>query len=115
MPAHSGKTHWPLFLGRRQRKGDFVLQARRRMFFSTLLLGVCLSAMALLHVWTRLQVIHMGYVLSTASKVQSYLEQENRELRLELATLTSPERLQQIAKNRLGLIEPDKDQVVILP
>jgi cell division protein FtsL len=56
----------------------------------------------------------MGYVLSTASKLNSHLEQENRELKLELATLTSPERLQRMAKNRLGLVEPEKDQVVIL-
>ena len=82
--------------------------------FSNLLLGLCLSGMALLYVWVRLQVIHMGYVLSTASKLNSHLEQENRELKLELATLTSPERLQHMAKNRLGLVEPEKDQVVIL-
>jgi cell division protein FtsL len=106
-------TYFPHFRGRRKER--FVAHPRRRLIFSSLFLGLCVSAMALLHVWVRLQVIHMGYVLSTASKLHSYLEQENRELKLELATLTSPERLQQMAKNRLGMVEPEKDQVIVLP
>lgn len=88
---------------------------RRRALFRNLLLGLCLSAVALLHVWVRLRVIQLGYALATASKVHSHLEQENRELKLELATLTSPERLQRMAKERLGLTEPEKNQVIILP
>jgi len=71
--------------------------------------------LALLHVWVRLQVVHFGYVLSTTSKLQNQLEQENRELRLELATLTSRDRLEAMARARLRLTEPEKGQVVILP
>lgn len=110
--AHHG---WTFPFLRRQRKEWSLSRSRRRVLCSNLVLGLCLSGMALLHVWVRLQVIHMGYVLSTASKVHSHLEQQNRELKLELATLTSPERLQQMAKNRLRLVEPEKDQVVVLP
>ena len=71
--------------------------------------------MALIHVWLRLQVVRMGYLLSTTTKLQSQLEQENRELKLELATLSSPKRLEEMARTRLGLKEPEKGQVVILP
>ena len=110
---HRWVTYFPRFKSRRKRR--FVAHPRRRVIFSSLLLGLCLIAVALLHVWIRLQVVHMGYVLSTASKLHSYLEQENRELKLELATLTSPERLQQMAKSRLGMVEPEKDQVIVLP
>jgi cell division protein FtsL len=78
-------------------------------------LALCLVGVALLHVWLRLQVVHMGYVLSTTSKLQNQLEQENRELRLELATLTSPDRLEAMARQRLGLVSPDKGQIIILP
>jgi len=79
------------------------------------LLGLCLFGLALLHVWLRLQVVHLGYVLSTASKLHGQLEQENRELKVELATLSSPDRLGEIARERLGMVEPQKGQVVILP
>lgn len=88
---------------------------RRKIFFLTLLLSLCLVGLALLHVWLRLQVVRLGYLLSTTSKLQSQLEQENRELKVELATLSSPQRLEGTARARLGLREPEKGQVVTLP
>jgi cell division protein FtsL len=57
----------------------------------------------------------MGYVLSTTAKLQNQLEQENRELRVEIATLTSPERLEVMAHRRLELTPPQKGQVIVLP
>ena len=78
-------------------------------------LALGLVGVALLHVWLRLQVVHMGYDLSTTSKLQNQLEQENRELKVELATLTSPDRLEAMARQRLGLKPPEKGQVIVLP
>lgn len=78
------------------------------------LLSCALVGVALLLVWQRLRVVQLGYVLSTTTKLERRLEQENRELKLELATLTSPERLEAMAR-RLGLREPKKGQVVVLP
>jgi cell division protein FtsL len=74
-----------------------------------------LIALVLIHVWLRLQVVHLGYVLSTTSKLHGRLEQENRELKIEWATLTSPERLESLARQRLGLSTPEKGQVIVLP
>ena len=78
-------------------------------------LGFCLFILGLVHVWLRLQVVHMGYVLSTTTKLQGRLEQENRELQVELASLTSPDRLEAMARRRLGLMPPEKGQVIVLP
>ena len=78
-------------------------------------LGLALIAAVLVHVWLRLQVVRMGYVLSTTSKLHNRLEQENRELKLELATLMSPDRLEALARQRLGLGAPEKGQVIVLP
>lgn len=86
---------------------------RHLLILSTLVLG--LVALTLLHVWLRLQVVYMGYVLSTTTKLQNQLEQENRQLKVEIATLTSPERLQAMARSRLGLMPPQKGQVIVLP
>lgn len=79
------------------------------------LLALLLVGVVLVHVWLRLQVVKTGYVLATATKLQTRLEQENRELQIELATLTSPDRLESLARRRLGLVPPEKGQVVILP
>jgi cell division protein FtsL len=88
--------------------------ARQRVLLLALL-AACLIGAVLVHVWLRLQVVHVGYVLSSTSKLQSRLEQENRELRLELATMISPDRLEVLARKRLGLAPPEKGQVIVLP
>jgi cell division protein FtsL len=88
---------------------------RRRHSLEVALLGLTLVGVALFHVWLRLQVVHMGYVLSTTSKLQNQLEQEQRELQVELATLMSPDRLEAMARKRLGLAAPEKGQVIVLP
>ena len=88
---------------------------RRHHHWAVLSLSLCLVGVVLLHVWLRLQVVRMGYALSTTSKLESQLEQERRELTVELATLTSPDRLEAMARKRLGLVAPEKGQVVVLP
>ncbi|MGH7853837.1 MAG: cell division protein FtsL [Candidatus Binatia bacterium] len=88
---------------------------RRKSVFLIVVLAVGLISLVWLHVWLRLQVVHMGYVLSTTSKLRSRLEQENRELKIELATMTSPDRLESLARRRLGLKQPEKGQVIVLP
>lgn len=92
--------------GRRRRPRDVILIVS---------LSLALVGVALLHVWLRLQVVQMGYVLSTTSKLQNQLEQENRELKVEFATLTSPDRLEAMSRRRLGLRPPEKGQVIVLP
>lgn len=84
------------------------------IFYFSVLVGA-LIGLVLGHVWLRLQVVHMGYVLSTISKLQSRLEQEHRELKIELATLMSPQRLETLGRNRLGFKPPEKGQVIVLP
>jgi cell division protein FtsL len=91
------------------------LKRRGRGPLAFYVLGFCLMGLALFHVWLRLRVVHMGYVLSSTSKLQSQIEHENRELQVELATLTSPDRLEAMARTRLGLMPPEKGQVIILP
>jgi cell division protein FtsL len=88
---------------------------KRHSVFGGAFLALALIGVLLIHVWLRLQVVNMGYVLSTATKLQNRLEQENRELKIELATMTSPDRLEALARRRLGLVPPEKGQVIVLP
>ena len=99
----------------RERPARKSRAGQRRNIFLLVALGVALIGLVWLHVWLRLQVVRMGYVLSTTSKLQSRLEQENRELKIELATMTSPDRLDSLARRRLGLQQPEKGQVIVLP
>jgi cell division protein FtsL len=89
-------------------------ERRRRVVRYSLVL-LCFASVVLLHVWLRLQVLDQGYALSATTKLQQRLEQEQRELRVEYATLTSPERIEALARRRLGLRPPEKGQVIVLP
>lgn len=99
----------------RQQVADAAPPAPRRFAPLPVVLSCLLVALALLLVWQRLRVVQLGYVLSTAAKLERRLEQTNRELKLELATLTAPERLEVMARKRLGLRDPENGQVVVLP
>jgi cell division protein FtsL len=100
---------------KREKRAARKDRAGARGLFVIGILALGLIGLVWLHVWLRLQVVHMGYVLSTTSKLQSRLEQENRELKIELATMTSPDRLESLARRRLGLKQPEKGQVIVLP
>lgn len=96
------------------------VRARPRPGERRRLLVIALGAMlvvviALVLVWVRLQVVDTGYQLSAARHLAHRLEQEQLELELELTTLTSPRRLEQLARARLGMRPPTPGQVVSLP
>lgn len=84
----------------------------RRLARLTAIGAVATLVVALLLVWVRLQVVHTGYDLSTARQVERRLEQEQRELQIEIATLTSPRRLEEIARDRLDMGPPAAGQIV---
>jgi cell division protein FtsL len=101
--------------GKRERPSRADRAGARRRFALGVFLALALVGAVLVHVWLRLQVVQMGYVLSTASKLQNRLEQENRELKIDLAKMTSPENLQALAKRRQGMTPPEKGQIIVLP
>lgn len=87
--------------------------SRRGDAWLPVVLSCLLVALALLLVWQRLRVVQLGYVLSTATKLERRLEQTNRELKLELGSLTAPDRVETMARKRLGLKDPGGRQVVV--
>ena len=48
-----------------------------------------------------------------SQSLEKYL-QENRKLKIERASLASPSRIEKVAKNKLGMINPKNNQMVIL-
>lgn len=77
--------------------------------------GAVLVVIAAVLVWIRLQVVGVGYQLSTGRQVEQQLEQEQRELALEIATLSSPRRLEEVARERLGMGPPAPGQIITAP
>jgi cell division protein FtsL len=62
----------------------------------------------------RLQVLREGYELSAAKVELQNLEQRNRALKLEIAKLSSRERLRALAA-KYGMAAPAAEQTVVVP
>ncbi|WP_223636418.1 cell division protein FtsL [Corallococcus sp. EGB] len=72
------------------------------------------AAVGILHVTSRVLVVDMGYRLSNAEGENRSLTRENDRLKLELATLKAPARLERVAREQLGMAMPKGGAVVSL-
>jgi cell division protein FtsL len=89
--------------------------ARTRSYGLVVTLGLAsLIVVALLHVWTRLEVIRIGYELSQQTRLHQALLQHNQRLRLELATRKDPAIVERIARERLQMLPPDPSAIRVL-
>jgi len=79
-----------------------------------LLFVVVLMLVALVFVWSRLEVVNLEYALSSSQGRLLALQQETRRLQLEAASLRNPARIEQVARQRLGLRAPAPEQVVTI-
>ncbi|MBU4289250.1 MAG: cell division protein FtsL [Proteobacteria bacterium] len=69
----------------------------------------------LIYTWSRVQCIKAGYEISNENNKNRNLINLQNNLKVELARLKSPERLSEIAKNKLGLKTPTSEQIIIIP
>jgi cell division protein FtsL len=78
------------------------------------LLAALFVAVGILHVAGRVMVVDMGYRFSKAETESRTLTRENDRLKLELATLKAPARLERLAREQLGMMMPSGSAVVSL-
>jgi len=83
---------------RRLRNIDIIL------FVIILMLGVTA------YLWSRLQVVNLSYEYQKITVVKAKLSEENKRLQLEYAGYISPARIEQYAKQNLGLVDPSEKQ-----
>ncbi len=79
------------------------------------LLFALFAGVGILHVTSRVLVVDMGYRLSKAESEERALTRENDRLKLELATLKNPARLEKLAREKLGMAMPAGPLVIALP
>ena len=79
-----------------------------------LLIAVLATALAVQKVRSRHEVIRLGYQLSKATEDVRQLREVRRQLELERATLTNPERIRALAA-ALGLTTVPPDQIRVVP
>ena len=69
---------------------------------------------SLFYVWSRIQVIRLGYEISSALKEEKALADANKRLRLEIATLKSYARIEKVAVEELRMAKPKPEQVIVI-
>jgi len=74
---------------------------------------VCLT-IVLLCAWMQFGAVHAGYRLEELRAQHDKVLEWNRNLRLEQAALLDPMRIDQLARNRLGLAEPPAHELTPL-
>jgi len=86
----------------------------RNLALWALAIALTFIGCSLFNVWAHHQVISLGYEISQASQEEQSLLEENKKLRLELAALKSPRRIENVALKELGFINPQKEQLIIV-
>jgi cell division protein FtsL len=81
-------------------------------YLSLTLLGAVFVVGALFYGWQQYQWIHYGYRIEEAQRRIEDLSEVGRQLRVEHATLASPQRIDEKARLDLGMVTPRSDQVV---
>ena len=94
--------------GLRLRRARFV---KRAGAFALILM---ITAMAMVYVWQRVQVIAMGYQVEDLKKERDELKRVNKGLQIETASLTSPGRIEEIASRSIGMKPASENQVVLV-
>jgi cell division protein FtsL len=84
-----------------------------RLFLFALLLLFFIGG-SLFYVWSRIQVIRLGYEISSALKEENALTEVNKRLRLEIATLKSYARIERLAVEELRMVKPKPQQVIVI-
>lgn len=90
-------------------KADRARGAAFKYVFSLILLAFFCS---LFYIWSRIQVVNIGYEINRSLALKEKLIEENKRLTLEAAILKSPVRLESLAHNSFQMDLPQRTQIL---
>jgi cell division protein FtsL len=77
-------------------------------------LGALIALGAFLYAWQHFETIQLRYQLESLRSERAQATELNQELKLEMAGLRAPERIDMIARRQLGLTAPTPGQIAPL-
>ena len=83
---------------------------RWRELLKQLAVGGLLASVMFLYAWQHFQCVQMGYQIESLKVQQAQLTERNRQLTLEAASLRSPARIDELAR-QLGMAAPAAGQL----
>ena len=89
---------------------------RRRLheLAAVLLVAVPVTLLLIFYSWIHLDLLRTGYRIDTLERRLHALEQEERHLRLQIAEQASPSRIEQRARDELGMEVPGLENLIFV-
>lgn len=90
-------------------KLDFL---KAKVVMKLLILGVFVVTLSIFYIWSRVQIVQMGYEINEYKKEQVQLEDENKKLSMEYTLMKSPKRITEYAQKKLNMKSPDIQGII---
>jgi cell division protein FtsL len=87
---------------------------RWNLFPYLVVVMVLLTLVSLFHVWSRVRLVELNLQIGEANRVLKEQRQDSNQLRLEVASLRTPARIEAVAKGELGMVLPADQQTVVV-
>jgi cell division protein FtsL len=68
----------------------------------------------LFYAWQHYELLEHGYQIEQLQRARTVEEETARQLRLELETLKSPRRIEELATGDLHLVAPSRDEAIVI-
>jgi cell division protein FtsL len=91
-----------------------VDRARQRELWESVGVAGVVVMVLLFSAWQHFELLQHGYKIEQMQRERTAEEEAGRQLRLEFETLRAPERIEQLATRRLHLVEPTREDAVVI-
>jgi len=87
---------------------------RQAELSKTLAIAVLLVFTVMFWTWQHFELLRHGYRLEELQQQRAVAEDEARHLRLQIDTLRSPRRIEALARGRLSLVTPSREDAIVI-
>ena len=91
-----------------------VDEQRQRQLWKSVSIAAFLVLVLLFSAWQHFELLRHGYQIEEMQRQKASEEETGRRLRLEIETLKSPKRIEKLATRQLHLVQPSKDDAIVL-
>ena len=91
-----------------------VDNARHRELWKTVAVAGFFVVILLMWAWQQFDILRHGYRVEEMQRERAAQEDVARQLRLEIETLKSPKRIEELATQKLHLVAPTRDEAIVI-
>ena len=91
-----------------------VDSARHRELWKTVAVAGLFVVILLVWAWQQFDILRHGYRVEAMQRERAAEEETARQLRLEIETLKSPKRIEELATKKLHLVTPSRDEAIVI-